>query len=95
MTWCLLRSDVESLTVNVVDLAFEPNRPARAPSRGRLTVEGTAVDVQHALDAIVHRREAVVLERTGAAAIEMRLTLASRHDQSRNPAVTTYEWVAP
>lgn len=95
MTWCLLRNDVESLTVNVVDLRFDPDRSSSARGRGWLTVEATAADVQHALDSIVHRREAVVLERAGAGAIEMRLMLGSGRSQTRDPAATTYEWVAP
>lgn len=95
MTWCLLRNEVESLTVNVVDLGFDTDRPSPTRGRGWLTVEATAADVQHALDSIVHRRDAVVLERVGAPAIEMRLTLGSRRSQSLDPAATTYEWAAP
>jgi hypothetical protein len=101
---CVLKLEAGELAIDVIELRVIPQRferGCRLPAHGTLTVDAGSDDAWNALQELAQSRAAVVLERPGAAALEMRLRgfaatrVARCADGSVTPSTVTLSWHAP
>ncbi len=94
---CALKTDVDELVIDLVELRVVPQQfvnGCRQRAHGTVTVDIRSDRVRSALEELARSRSAVVLERPGAGALEMRCCdlAPTRGDGS---STMTLSWHAP
>jgi hypothetical protein len=101
---CVLKTEVDELVIDVVGIRVVPQRVVggcRQRAHGTVTVDVRSDRVRQTLEELARSRAAVVLERPGGCALEMRCCelLPARCEQldaGMAPSATmTFSWHAP
>lgn len=101
---CVLKGEVAELVIDVVEIRVVPQQfvnGCRERAHGTVTVDVRSDRVKHALSELARSQEAVVLQRPGGGALEMRCCDLSPMgceppaDGSPPSSILTLSWRAP